>query len=83
MIYFLAIGVWCIIEVLFYLFITHHLVPGLQSNKTPLQYHKDTNPKKLLIRVLDMVEKRTSYDSKMFISGFFCGASADTLKESK
>lgn len=73
------IGVWLIIELIFYYLVKYYLVPNLNQFENPLPYDMDAIH--LINKILDDIDGLDSYTTQDFIQGFFLGTKIEDLHE--
>ena len=68
---------WCVIEVLFALLLCYATETTLQKLSVPLKY--DDCPVAIVTRMLNTMDKLKTYNLKIFLERWFCGAPLETI----
>mmetsp|Transcript_2633 Transcript_2633/g.3950 ORF Transcript_2633/g.3950 Transcript_2633/m.3950 type:complete len:458 (+) Transcript_2633:101-1474(+) len=70
---------WLFAEFCFYIIMKYAVNNSLQALKTPPKY--DNCPVSIVMRILDTLEELESYTLEKFLSGWFCGASINKIRQ--
>jgi hypothetical protein len=74
----IIVPAWLLLEIFFFILIKFAVLPHLQRRVKPADF---SNSSYYLKRVLETVTQLKTYDSKSFITGFFCGANIEDIYE--